>query len=60
MNNHPSLPYQKEKRTMMEYEIENKATGEICYVYGYNWKDACQRRGIIPDEWYVRYAVYVD
>lgn len=45
---------------MMEYEIENKATGEIRYVYGYNWKDACQRYKIISGEWYVNYTVYVD
>ena len=45
---------------MIEYEIENKATGEIRYIYGYNWKDACYRCKIIFSDWYIHYAVYVD
>ena len=45
---------------MIEYEIENKGTGELRYIYGYNWKDACRRYKILPYEWYVNYSVYVD
>ena len=45
---------------MFEYEIENKATGEIYHVYGYSWKDACRRRKLIPEEWYIRNKIYVD
>ena len=45
---------------MVEYEIEHKGTGEIRYIYGYNWEDACRRYKILPYEWSVNYSIYVD
>lgn len=46
---------------MWEYQIENIHTGEIDYLWGYNWGDALGRR---PDldikDWRVMCRTYID
>lgn len=44
---------------MYEFSIRNQnKINEI--IFGYDYKDACKRAGLNPDEWAVITVVYVD
>ena len=45
---------------MYEYEIKNKNTNEIEYVFGYSLNDACRRSKLEPDEWIILSRDYID
>lgn len=45
---------------MYEYEIINTKTNETRYAYGYNFKDACRRKNLMPTEWTILYSEYID
>lgn len=45
---------------MYEYEIKNKTTNEIDYIFGYSFADACRRSKLEPDEWVMLGRDYID
>ena len=45
---------------MYEYTIENRQTLEMDIIFGYNVKDAFKRANLLPFEWNVLGAEYVD
>ena len=45
---------------MYEYEILNKETEEIEFMWGYSIEDAFRRRGFNRDEWKVISSEYID
>ena len=45
---------------MYEYEIKNKNTNEIEYVFGYSLNDACRRSKLEPNDWIILSKDYID
>jgi hypothetical protein len=45
---------------MYEYEIKNKTTREIDYIFGRSFADACRRSKLEPDEWVMLSRDYID
>lgn len=45
---------------MCEYEIMNKITNEVRFIFGYSFSDACRRSGYEPNDWTVIYSEYID
>lgn len=46
---------------MMHYYLQSKSNpDEIITVFGYWYKEACQRNNINPDEWIIIDSDYVD
>ena len=45
---------------MYEYTIENRQTLELDIIFGYNVKDAFKRANLLPFEWDVLCAEYID
>ncbi len=45
---------------MYAIEIMHKVTGEEDVIMGYNFEDACRRRKLNPDDWYMLGATYED
>ena len=45
---------------MWEYGIYNRVTDEEDVIFGYDFLNACIRRGINPDEWEIIYRDYAD
>lgn len=45
---------------MYEYEILNKETEELDFVWGYSIEDAFKCSGLNRDEWKVIYSEYID
>ena len=45
---------------MWEYEIQHIDTGEISFIWGYNFDDACYRSDLDPSEVICLYSEYVD
>lgn len=45
---------------MWEYEIQDIATGEISFIWGYSFTDACSKSGIDPLSVICLYSEYVD
>jgi hypothetical protein len=45
---------------MWAIEVMHKATGEVDLIMGYNFEDACRRKGWNPKDYYVIHATYED
>ena len=45
---------------MWSFEIEHKVTGEGNLILGYNFKDACKRNNLNPDEYHLIARYYED
>lgn len=45
---------------MYEYEIINKTTKDELWICGYSFKNACERKGLEPNDWTITYSEYID
>jgi hypothetical protein len=45
---------------MNEYIIYNRYTNEEDCIYGYTFKDACERSKLNPADWVILHKEYID
>lgn len=45
---------------MYEFSIYSKIHKKDDIIFGHDYKDACKRAGLNPEEWFVVTAIYVD
>ena len=45
---------------MYEFEVQDIETGDVFFIWGYNFYDACARVDVDPDSIIVLYQEYVD
>lgn len=50
----------EEEKPMYEFEVKNKTTKEIDYIFGYSFDDACRRSKLEPNEWTMLGKDYID
>ena len=46
---------------MYEFDIRSKNNPDVYdIIFGYNFHDACRRRGLNPAEWHNEGCIYID
>ena len=45
---------------MYEFSIYSRIYKKDDIIFGYDYKDACRRAGLNPDEWFITTVVYAD